>query len=177
MTRLKCVPNSLNNGSIIHSAGTDTKSPPLHRLGEIRRREGISRRTIARRLDIDIAAVKLEECESSDIPLSILYQWQKALGVPVAELLMEPEDALSTPLDTRAQLVRLMKTARSILDQTTETRVKRLAQTLMGQLTDIMPELRDVLPWPVVGTRRRRQEYGRAAEQSLPDDIFANRGE
>ena len=88
---------------------------PLHRLAEIRRRQGVTRRTIARRLNTDIGTIKSQEQPDADLRLSILYAWQEVLDVPVSELLVETEEPLSTPVLKRAQLVRIMKTAAAIL--------------------------------------------------------------
>jgi transcriptional regulator with XRE-family HTH domain len=146
-------------------------SPPLHRLVEVRRREGISRRAVARRLGIGIAEVKRQE-ETSDLPLSTLYEWQKVLKVPFAEILGDPADSLSPPLRQRGQLVRLMKTAMTIMQQAKRSSIKRMAETLVAQLTEIMPELREVNPWPKVGKQRQRNECGQTAHRSLPDKMF-----
>ena len=149
----------------------------LHRLREIRLQEGISQRTVARRLRINLTDVGLQEHESTDIPISVLCQWQAVLDVPSVELLVEPDEQLSSPLARRAQLVRVMKTALSIMEQTSETSVKQLAQTLIDQLIQIMPELQNVGPWHAVGQRRHRDELGRVAEYVLPEDMFVERGE
>ncbi len=153
-----------------HPASPAERATELHHLGKVRRREGISRRAIAHRLGVAVAAVEHQECGSTDITLSVLYAWQKVLDVPLVELLAEPNDSLSTPSARRAQLVRLMKTALSIAEQAEQKPIRRMAQTLINQLMEIMPELRGVNPWHQVG--RRRSEYGRAAEQSLPDEMF-----
>lgn len=149
-----------------------TGTRPLHRLGTVRRLQGVSRRTVARHLNTEVATVRLQERETADIPLSKLYEWQKVLDVPVAELLVEAGDPLSTPVLKRGQLLRLMKTAQAILGQTKQTRIRRMAQTLINQLIDIMPELAEVGPWHAVGKRRRRDEYGVAAERRLSEDVF-----
>jgi hypothetical protein len=78
----------------------------------------------------------------------------------VAELVQEPNIALSPPLRWRARLVRLMKTAKALLERTSEPRANRLAQMLVDQLIAIMPELSDVQPWNAIGSRRRRDEFG-----------------
>jgi transcriptional regulator with XRE-family HTH domain len=145
---------------------------PLHRLGTVRRLQGVSRRAVARRLNIDIAAVKQQEDESTDIPLSTLYAWQKLLEVPVSELLVDATDPLSPPIMKRAQMVRVMKTALSILERTNQVPIKRMAQTLVDQLLDLMPELRGVSAWHAVGQRRRLNEFGRAADRRLSADVF-----
>ncbi len=49
-----------------------TGKRPLHRLGTVRRLQGISRRTVARRLNTEIATVRLDERETADMLLSKL---------------------------------------------------------------------------------------------------------
>jgi transcriptional regulator with XRE-family HTH domain len=138
----------------------------------VRRLQGISRRTVARRLNSDVATVRRQEDPSVDLPISQLYEWQRALEVPVSELLVESDDSLSQPLLRRAQLVRLMKTALAIREQAEHEAVNTLAQTLIDQLIEVMPELRGVSAWHAVGKRRRLDELGVAAHRSLSDDVF-----
>ena len=45
----------------------------------------------------------------------------------------------------------------------------RLAQTLINQLLELMPELEHVTPWHSVGQRRSKDEMGRIAECPVPD--------
>ncbi len=145
---------------------------PLHRLGIVRRLQGISRRTVARRLSIEVAKVKLQERPTSDLLLSRLYEWQKVLDVPITEMLVEAGDELASPVLKRAQLVRMMKTALAIVEATGEEPIRRMAQTLVNQLIEVMPELQSVSPWHAVGKRRRRDEFGIAAERRLSDEVF-----
>ena len=177
MTNANSSPTSVNYTDSAETPNPVVQVLQLHRLREIRLREGISQRTVARRSGVSINDVRLQEHLSTDIPISVLHQWQAVLDVPLAELLVEPDEHLSPPLARRAQLVRVMKTAQSITEQTTETSVKRLAQTLIDQLVQIMPELQSVGPWHAVGQRRRRDELGRVAEYVLPEDMFIERGE
>jgi transcriptional regulator with XRE-family HTH domain len=149
-----------------------TDQRPLHRLATVRRQQGISRRTLARRMNTEVSTVRIQERETADMLLSDLYEWQKALDVPVAELLVEAGDPLSTPILKRAQLVRVMKTAQAILAQTKQVRVRRMAQTMVDQLVELMPELTEVGPWHAVGKRRRRDEYGAVAQRRLSEDVF-----
>lgn len=146
----------------------------LHRLHKVRRREGLSRRTVARRLNANVSAVKLQEDESSDIRLSTLYQWQGVLQVPVGELLVEANDGLSPPVLRRAQLLRVMKTGMAILERAQQAGIRRMAQTLVDQLVDLMPELREVKPWPSVGKRRTQNELGQAAGRRLSPSALAD---
>jgi transcriptional regulator with XRE-family HTH domain len=150
---------------------------PLHRLGEARRQEQLTRHTVARCLDITVEEVRRQECETTDLPLSVLHKWAEVLHVPVAELVQEPGDSLSMPLFNRAHMVLVMKTAAAILERAGDLRTKRLAQSMVDQLIEIMPELRGVSAWPTVGkSRRRLDELGSAAERSLPDEVFGRGG-
>ena len=104
---------------------------PLQRLAVVRQLQGISRRTVARRLNIDVEQVRQLEHETVDIPLSALYAWQKALEVPLAELLFESGDSLASPVLERSQLVRLMKTGSGL-------NLVQLDQVQMAELSPIL---------------------------------------
>jgi len=145
---------------------------PLHRLAEIRRRQGVTRRTLARRLNTDIGTIKLQEQPNADLSLSTLFAWQEVLDVPVCELLVEADEPLSTPVLKRAQLVRIMKTAAAIQERSQQTGVKRMAQMLIEQLCEIMPELSGVSPWHTVGRRRTQDELGQAAQRRITVDLL-----
>lgn len=145
----------------------------MHRLREVRRQQGISRRTVARRLNASLSQVKSQETETSDLLLSTLYQWQGVLQVPVVELLIEASDGLSAPIERRAQLVRLMKTGLTIRERAEQPHIQRMAQMLVDQLTELMPELREITPWPAVGKRRSLHELGQAAQRRLSRDAVA----
>ena len=139
-----------------------TPGRPLHRLGEIREQEGLTRCRVARLLGISIPEVEQQEQPSSDMLLSDLYRWQKVLGVPIAELLNEPAGELSPPVQLRAQLLRVMKTVRSIQEKARQTSMRRLAEMLIDQLVEVMPEIKDTTAWPAVGHRRRKNDLGQA---------------
>jgi transcriptional regulator with XRE-family HTH domain len=148
------------------------ESRPMQRLAAVRRQQGVSRRTLARRLNVDVDQVRQQESESADLPLSVLYAWQKVLDVPVAELLVESGDTLTGPILERSQLLRLMKTVLAISEQARQESVRRMAQTMANQLIEIMPELAEVGPWHTVGKRRRLDELGIAAQRRFSDDVF-----
>ncbi|HYW79310.1 MAG TPA: helix-turn-helix transcriptional regulator [Thermoguttaceae bacterium] len=173
MERLNCVHECPSTDQ----ADEQTTQTVLHRLAAVRRQQGVSRRTVARRLGMEVSQVKAQERESSDLLLSRLYQWQQLLEVPITELLVEAGDPLSEPVLKRAQLVRVMKTVLAILETSEQESIQRMAQTLVEQLTEIMPELEGVGPWHAVGERRRRDEYGVAAERRLADSVFTDMGD
>lgn len=151
-----------------------TEPQPMQRLAAVRRQQGVSRRALARRLNIDVDEVRRQESDEADPPLSVLYAWHKALDVPMAELLVETGDELSSPILERAQLVRLMKTVMAISEQTRQESIRRMTKTMIAQLVEIMPELAEIGAWHTVGKRRRLSELGIAAIRRFADEVFFN---
>jgi transcriptional regulator with XRE-family HTH domain len=145
---------------------------PLHRIADVRRRQGISVRSAARRMHTSIDQVRRQEEPSTDMLLSELLRWHEALDVPVADLLVESDAPLSEPIMTRARLLRIMKTVRAIKETATSSSIQRFATMLEQQLVELMPELKDVSAWHSIGQRRSPNELGRTAERVLPDSFF-----
>jgi transcriptional regulator with XRE-family HTH domain len=156
---------------------TDTETRPMQRLAAVRRQQGTSLRTVARRMNVDVEEARLQESESADVPLSVLYAWQKALDVPLSELLVEATDSLASPILERSRLLRLMKTVMAIAEQSRQESIRRMAQTMIEQLIEIMPELAEVGAWHTVGKRRRLSELGVAALRRFADEMFLDRDE
>lgn len=144
----------------------------LHRLAEVRQRQGVTLRNVARRLGIDMAEVRRQENEESDLRISDLLNWQEVLEVPIAELLVEAEGQLSGPVLERSRMVKLMKTAAALREQAQGPAADRLVTMLVGQILEIMPELQDVSPWHNVGPRRTLEDVGRAARFPVSEDVF-----
>jgi transcriptional regulator with XRE-family HTH domain len=144
----------------------------LQRVATVRRQQGISRRTLARRMNVELSTIRDQESETYDLTLSQLYEWQKALEVPVSELLTEADDSLAATILQRAQLVRLMKSALAIKENARQESIKRMIETLIDQLLEIMPELSGVGPWHAVGKRRRLDELGAAADRLMSENVF-----
>ena len=172
--------------SIVDCASTDMglsgelplpglNTPPMQRLGIVRRQQGVSCRTLARRMNVDAEEVRRQEQPECDLTLSALYAWQKALEVPVGELLVESDGSLATPVLERSQLLRLMKTVLAIRERAKQEPIRRMAETMIGQLIEIMPELEGVGAWHTVGQRRRMSELGVAAQRRLSDEVFIDR--
>lgn len=148
------------------AACSDERGVPLHRLAEVRLRQGVSRRTMARRMRVDLRTVKREEDPYADLPLSVVYRWQKALQVPLVELFSDIEEPLSAPVLKRAKLLRMMKMVCAIQVRSDQPSVQQLAQMLAQQLTELMPELGEMTPWPAA-CEAKRGELSRTASHSL----------
>jgi transcriptional regulator with XRE-family HTH domain len=153
-------------------ASQNGEARPLHRIAEVRRNQGMSVRSVARRMGATMDQVRRQEDPHADLPLSELYQWHAALEVPVTDLLVESESPLSEPVQARARLLRVMKTVRALKETATATSVQRFATMLEQQLIELMPELEEVAPWHSVGKRRSPDELGRTAERVMPDSMF-----
>jgi hypothetical protein len=123
-------------------------------------------------MGVDIRRLREQEGETTDLRLSDLYLWQRVLGVPISELLEEPDTPLSRPVLERARMVRIMKTVKALMEAAKTKGTQRLAESLETQLLEIMPELQDVGPWHSVGQRRSLHEFGRAAERSISEELF-----
>jgi hypothetical protein len=78
--------------------GQQGGAPRLQKLGAARRRQGLSVRCVAQRLGRTVSEVRAQEDEHADLFVSELYRWQKALEVPLEELLNDPQDTLCVPV-------------------------------------------------------------------------------
>src|SRR5436190_24355496 len=98
---------------------------PLHRIADVRRRQGISVRSAARRMHTSIDQVRRQEEPGNDMLLSELLRWRQALDVPLSDLLVESDAPHSEPVMTRTRLLRIMKTVRDIKEAATSASIQR----------------------------------------------------
>ena len=145
---------------------------PLNRLQQVRRRQEMSMRSVARQTGVSVRVLRKQEKANADLRISDLRKWQEALDVPMSELLEEPDTQLSTPVMERARFIRLMKTATAIAERAESEGIQRMAQMMAEQLSELMPELEGVTPWHTFGQRRGLDELGRAAVRRLRDDVL-----
>jgi transcriptional regulator with XRE-family HTH domain len=160
-----------NSGQGSRSAGRRSRRK-MHRIAEVRQRQGVTLRNVSRRLGIELSVVRDQEQADCDLRISEVLAWHSVLEVPIAELLVEDEGQLSGPVLERSRMVKLMKTAAALRERTGGTPAGRMVEMLVAQILEIMPELEDVTPWNTVGQRRTLDDVGRTARSSVPDDIF-----
>lgn len=172
---MSIAPQSVSHSPVTANSATpvNSKDPSFHRISEVRRQQGVSLRSVARQLGSTTSVVREQEKASTDLRISDLMKWQKALDVPLVDLLDDPGHPLSRPVMERARLVRLMKTVAAIEEQSDSESQKRLAGLMRDQLIEIMPELSEVSAWHTVGQRRSLNEFGRVVERRLRDDFFS----
>ncbi|NOY30015.1 MAG: helix-turn-helix transcriptional regulator [Planctomycetes bacterium] len=157
--------------AVVNSPGV---SRELHRVSEVRVQQGASLRSVARKLNLSVQEVREQENGTTDLRITDLLQWQEILEVPLADLLIDSEGPLSEPVCKRARMLRIMKTAKAIKEGAHNRSVIRLANMLIGQLVEIMPELSEVAAWHTVGQRRTQEEVGRIVERAIPDSFFSD---
>jgi len=162
-------------GSAGNGTGDRPSDTPLHRIAEVRQRQGVTLRNVARRLGISLPVVRRQEQSDCDLRLSDLHRWQQVLDVPVAELLVEGEGQLSGPVLERSRMVKLMKTAAALRDRIVGPEANRLVEMLIDQILEIMPELSDVSPWPSPQPRRAGDDGGRGPRTVVAEEVFRQR--
>ncbi len=138
----------------------------LNRIAKVREQQGISERTMARRLGVEVKRYRQLEDPYCDLTLSQLNAIQQALEVPISDLL-EERQGLSRPVEERAKLLKVMKTAVALREAKINARADRMAQMLCDQLVDLMPELAEVSGWPQFGARRGISAVGKALQQPI----------
>ncbi len=157
---------------------TSMTTKKYHRIQEVCNQQGATIRSLVRKMDLTANEIREQGDPQNDLRISDLLKWQKVLEVPLADLLVDNEGPLSEPVSRRADMLRVMKTAKAILESAHDRSIKRLASMLVDQLTDIMPELAEVSAWHTVGQRRTQNELGRIVDRTIPDNFFndPNRG-
>ncbi len=139
----------------------------MHRIRTVRLQQGASLRSVARNSGVDVRQLRLQEQESTDVRLSDLHNWQKALDVPLARAVGRTRRGPFAAGDgAGSDGARLMKTAVAIRERSESVGIRRMAQMLCEQLTEIMPELTDVSPWHDYGQRRSMDELGRIVDRT-----------
>lgn len=188
---VSAVPSSLNSGNgddsdsfeqdVLESSSiqkkyaaelpSDSSTPhertTYHRIAEVRAEQGVSLRSVSRRTGIEVRILKQQEDPYTNLTIQELQVWQRALDVPLSDLLVDNNNRLSQPVQQRAQLVKIMKTAAAIQEVATNPRVNRLVTMLKEQLEELMPELKEVSAWPNYGQRRAPNQLGKIGEMPI----------
>jgi hypothetical protein len=115
---------------------------------------------------MDVKRYRELEDPQSDLSLTQLIAIQTALEVPICDLL-EDRQGLSRPVEERAKMLKIMKTAVALKEAKINARADRMAQMLCEQLVDLMPELAEVSGWPQFGARRGASAVGKALQQPI----------
>lgn len=153
---------------MIQAAPTEPPRSQLHRANTVRLEQGISIRSLSRRLNISQAEVREMLDEKNNLSLEQLYRLQEALGVPVPQLLVEELDPLSPHVCQRARFVRLAKTVHALLEYNADPCLVGHLQNLAAQVFEMFPEGAQVGAWHSVGQRRSKDEASYRDENPVP---------
>ena len=138
----------------------DNRGPVLHYIAKAAQSQGQTISACAKRLGLTVAEARAQADPRADITLSQLYAWREILDVPLSELTPDL-GVVPDPIRNRGLLILIMKTARLICETTNEgTPGHYAAETLVNQLIMLMPELKDVPPWPSVGKSHAARPEG-----------------
>ncbi|MCY2983332.1 MAG: hypothetical protein NTY15_06790 [Planctomycetota bacterium] len=162
-----CTQSPLGCLPTVREANKVRDAIPLHRIAEVRAQQGMSLRAISRRSGVDIHELKQQELPDSNLTLIDLIRWAKALEVPVENLIVDNDSELSDPVQSRAALVKVMKTVVALTEVAASPRVSRLTTMLREQLIELMPELTEIGGWPNFGSRRPPDQQGRIGENPI----------
>ncbi len=149
---------------------------PLHRIAAVRECQGMSLPSCARRLGITLTEARHQEKPTTDLTLSQLMAWREALDVPLSELIGNADDFIEDPIQNRAKMVKIMKSARQIDEIAKETRVQRVAKMLVEQLVEVMPELEFVSAWPDVGQSHENRTSGIPVCRGISEETLSRLG-
>jgi transcriptional regulator with XRE-family HTH domain len=111
---------------------------PLHRIREVRRREGVSIRTIVRKTGIDMGTVKALDNPVSDPTLSQLARFADAIEVPLCELICDADADEVQRL--RGLLVRVSKITNLMLAKLPNGPARRLVQSIDEHIREELPD-------------------------------------
>jgi hypothetical protein len=108
-----------------------------------------------------------QEQPQSNITLRDLHIWKDALEVPLEHLLLDRDMSVSESIQSRALLIRIMKTVISLKEIVVSQRPSILLDLLRQQLVELMPELRKIQGWPSSGSRIGDEEAGRTLNEPI----------
>ncbi len=166
------IPQSKGLKTRVESGDTHNSLQPLHRLREIRAQQDVTLRALSRKMHVPMREVRAQEDPACDLPLTALYRWQQALRVPAAEILVEPGDKLSSPVNVRARLLRMMTTIVTILDKPQSERTTNLLENLRNEILAVMPEIENIDRWHGSSSARGADDMAAAVLRQIDEELL-----
>ncbi len=143
----------------------------FHQIEQVRINQEMSIQTCARKLGISVQEARRQERPTTDLTISQLMAWKEVLDVPLAELLGPIDGELDNPIRSRATLVLVMKSAKQIRRDARESNIRVMADNMVDQLCEVMPELENVQAWPEVGQSHEARSLGVTATRRFEPDV------
>ena len=139
----------------------------LHQIGEVRKREGISRRTMVRYFKaygLSSEEIMHQEEQSTDLQITDVRRWASALALPVRELFYSLETGIADETRDKAAMVKLVKSMKSLQEVAAKLKKNSIVK-ITGRILDdvyaLLPEFENVSPWPIFGQTRGTDDLGR----------------
>ena len=120
----------------------------LHRIMEVRVKAGMELESVAADLGKSPATAKIEEDPKTDLRLSVLREWSRALGVSIGDLLIERPEYAGIPGLTRQRLKQIEGTAEKLISMTTDKATLTFAVGLHHQIREFFEEDQEPLGDP-----------------------------
>lgn len=159
----------------VTTRGPYTRMNGLHRLCKAQQEKELSTRSIARRIyglatPRNRERIVTERNPKSDLRISHLRLWSKALETPEADLIILPDNAFCMPIiAARSALVRAMKSVRSILElDSPPPEIQAFMQQITENIFTLLPKYKDITAWPSDGGMGKKG-LGVVANRSFDD--------
>lgn len=170
MISCSCIPAAAPLTGFVHTDSAPAAAPRktgeakvYHAIAQVREREGVSIQKCAKLLGISVEEARRQENPATPLTAAQLGEWQRVLKVPLSELLGTEVDELDDPIRHRAEMLTIMKSAKSLRGMVRRPSEREMADNLIGQIVKLMPELETVSAWPKVGQSHEACRFGRAA--------------
>lgn len=139
----------------------------LNRIREVRRREGMSLRTVASQLHTTLPMARKFDDPESDLYLSDVHRMADVLGVPAAELVDDVDADEAVRL--RGTMIRVMRSVNTLLSKLPPQKsAHRIASFIRQEIIAAMPEAASDAGLPEIGHRRTTDELGQCAVNPIP---------
>lgn len=122
------------SGDVTLAAKTETQ---LHKIATARQETGNSQRAVARQLGITVARLRTTENEGHDVWVSELHLLSEAIGVPVEDLLVDPEMLSESAELEQTALAEVAQTINALEQQVDSDEAKVLVRMLSEQLRQL----------------------------------------
>ena len=125
--------------------------PVLHRIAQVRQRQAISLKSVADSMNIDMREARDQEQPQTDLSLSDIYRWQKALSVSLPEILLPIDRVDRDNVSTTEATIKLAKQLATQLQATVATQEGlELADKLVDLLSAAESESENLDRWTLV---------------------------
>lgn len=115
---------------------TSRPAPKYHRLQTVRQKQCISLRDVAVKTGVSVEMASREENGEADLTLGRLFEWQKALGVPISDLLVSNQ--FPSENEEIKSIAKTIQLAKQTLQRSDSPDVRSMTQAIIEELNRLM---------------------------------------